>query len=201
MSLNLNHPRYSPGVILVEIALIMIGIFLGLAGNEWRLHRADQVRIDRALTHIQQELKANQKMVERISPYHSTMSDSLQILIRHIDESQNSIPFMALMSAMPRGFGVPSLQNNAWTLANRLGIINHLDYDLATELSRIYSLQNFYLEKYDRVADNLYVASNIRPESRNGLAIGLAMLASDIVIHEKDLAEEYNIVLALLAEN
>ena len=96
-----------------------------------------------------------------------------------------------LGKAMPGGFGVPGLQRHSWTLANSLGALEHMDYATASMLSRTYHLQEFYTDKYDRLADNLYLASNIDPNTREGLMLALSMLANDIAIHEKDLAVAY----------
>ncbi len=65
-------------------------------------------------------------------------------------------------------------------------------------LSRTYHLQEFYTEKYDRLADNLYLASNIDPSTREGLVLALALLAGDIAIHEEDLTKAYAMAIERL---
>ena len=185
------HSRLSTGRLFFEVVLIIMGVLLGLFVNELRIEQRDRVRAQRALVQIRAELQSNQEQIAEISSHHTAVRDSLNALLSRASSRVNPTTMQELGKAMPGGFGVPGLQRHSWTLANRLGALEHMDYATASMLSRTYYLQEFYTDKYDRLADNLYLASNIDPNTREGLVLALFMLANDIAIHEKDLAVAY----------
>ena len=176
---------------IFEVVLIVLGVFLGLFVNELRIEQRDLARAERALEQITAELQFNQKMITRISVHHVAVKDSLDALLSRTDFQENTVTLPELWKSMLGGFGVVGLQRQAWTLANRLGALEHMDYETASKLSRTYDLQEFYTAKYDRLADNFYLAPNVDPNNREGLVFALAMLANDIVVHEEDLSEVY----------
>lgn len=198
--MNTTHSRLSMGRLLFEVILIILGVFLGLFVNELRIEQRDRVRAQGALTQIRSELQSNQEQVAKISAHHVTVRDSLNALLSRVSSMENPVTIQDLLKAMPGGFGVAGLQRHSWTLANRLGALEHMDYATASMLSRTYHLQEFYTEKYDRLADNLYLASNIDPSTREGLVLALALLAGDIAIHEEDLTKAYAMAIEHLDE-
>jgi len=186
-----KHSGLSVINLLFEAILIVISVFLGLFVNEWRMEQRERMRADKALLEIKEEIKSNQERIVTIAAYHILIKDSLNALLYRTDFHKKSITFQELFTAMPNGFGVPGLQQQSWTLANRLGSLEHIDYKTAGMLSKLYDLQNFYMNKYNYVTENFYLASNVDSHIREGLVNSLAFLAGDITIHEKDLAAAY----------
>ena len=193
-----GRTRFSAVRLLVEVVLIVLGVFLGLFVNEMRIEQRDRSRTQGALERIKTELQANQGRITRISDHHVAVRDSLHMFLSQPDFLENPPSLQELWPAMSGGFGVPEVQDHAWTLANRQGALEHMDITTATILSQTYSLQEFYTDKYERLSDNFYIAANIGPGSRAGLVIALALLANDIVNHEEDLTEGYAQALEIL---
>ena len=183
--------RTSIAKFFFEVVLIVLGVFLGLFVNELRIEQRERARAERVLEQISAELQFNQEQITRIFVHHVAVKDSLDAFLSRTSFQEDPVTMQELWKVMPGGFGVMGLQKQAWDLANRLGALEHMDYTTASRLSRTYHLQEFYTEKYDRLADNFYLASNADPNNREGLVLALAMLANDIVIHEKDLSMIY----------
>lgn len=192
--------RFPIGRMLFEVVLILLGVFLGLFVNEKRIEQREKARAEESLTLIRAEMEFNKGQIDAIAPHHAVVRDSLHALLTRMDGSEKPVSLGVLWTAIPGGFGVPELQRHAWDLATRLGTLEHLDYRTLLRLSLTYELQEFYTRKYDRLADNLYLASNADPSSRNGLVLALSLLAGDVVIHEEDLAEAYGKAIEHLDE-
>jgi hypothetical protein len=187
--------RPSIGLLLSEVFLIVVGVLLGLFGNEMRLEQREQRRTEMALEQISEEIRDNQSQIDRIHPHHFVVRDSLNALMSRTLPTESPVSLQELWRSMSGGFGVASLRQNAWKLANSMGAIEHMDYGTASLLSRLYDLQEFYTDKYSRLSDNLYLAANVDPGVRQGLIFALAVLTNDIVIHEEDLKLFYERVL------
>ena len=183
------------GFLLVEVFLIVLGVLLGLAANEWRVERERNHRTRAALDYISRELEVNRRQIEALIDYHRAVSDSLDALT---DGGAESVTAADLRRAMPQGFSVPLIQSNAWELARGTGAVENLELRTAMMLARIYDLQEFYNGKLERVADNLYLAGNLDTELRDRLALALRNLANDIALHEQDLLDGYGMTIARL---
>jgi len=128
------------GVFLLEVFLIVTGILLGLAANEWRENRAAKNQAQVSLEYILLEIKNNQTEVDSIITYHTQIRDSLRKISNEILMNHKKLTFFDLGNALPNGFQVPLLQSNAWELANQIGSLNHIDYKVAEGLSKLYNL-------------------------------------------------------------
>ena len=139
--------KKSAGVFLLEVFLIVTGVLLGLAANEWRENRGAKNQARVSLDYILLEIRNNQTEVDSIIAYHTQIRDSLRKMSNEILLSQKEFTIFDLGEALPNGFQVPLLQSNAWELANQIGSLNHIDYKIAESLSKLYSLQNFCQKK------------------------------------------------------
>lgn len=145
--------RFSLGKLFIEAILIVMGVLLGLFLNEMRLQQKNQDRAQVAVQQITSEIRYNRDKVEKISIHHAAVRDSLFALLSRVDTMESPIPFQIVMGVVPGGFGKVGLQRHAWTLAGQLGTFEHVEYDLAVELSRVYDLQKAYLEMYVHLID------------------------------------------------
>ncbi|MBN2171945.1 MAG: hypothetical protein JW819_11570 [Candidatus Krumholzibacteriota bacterium] len=183
------------GFLLVEVFLIVLGVLLGLAANEWRVERDNHQRAKSALDYISRELDVNRQQIAGLIDYHRALNDSLTALTAG---GAASVTFDDLRRAMPQGFAVPLIQSNAWDVARSTGAVENMELRTAILLSRVYDLQDFYRGKLERVADNLYLAGNLDVERSDRLAFALRNLANDIVLHEEDLLTGYEMTIARL---
>ena len=192
--------KKSAGVFFLEVFLIVVGVILGLAANEWREDRAAKKQAQKSLDYILLEIKNNQAEVDSIISYHTQIKNSLHKLSNEILTHNKQLTFNDLGDALPKGFKIPLLQSDAWELANQARNVNHIDYKLAESLSKLYSLQNFCQKKLDKIADNFYIASNINPDKISNLVLAFSALAQDILVQEKRLSKYYSEIIKKLEE-
>lgn len=187
--------------LLVEVFLIILGVLLGLFFNEMRLQQRSHDRAQAALLQINNELHYNRAQVAEIADHHIVVLDSLSVLMSRNDNLEGPISLQEVISVVPGGFGFVRLQKHGWSLAMELGVVENMDYQIATELSRVYSLQERYLETYDYLAGSFFVASNLSVDCREGLVMGLFLLASNITHLEEDLLATYDEVIEQIEES
>lgn len=192
--------KKSAGVFLLEIFLIVAGVLLGLAANEWHENRAIKKQAQTSLEYILLEVKNNQTRIKNLLSYHRSVYDSLSKVRDEILETKRKASFLDIKKALPKGFTVPLLQTTAWELANQIQAINHIDYKIAASLSKLYRLQAFCQKKLDKISENFYVASNVNPENMSNLILVLSALSGDILIQEEKLAKAYPEIINKLEE-
>jgi len=186
------------GILIAEAVLIMMSVALGLMANEWRVGRENEKEAVNALEFIREEIEGNQERIEEILPYHERMADSLSVLMNRVFASGAKISTREMFTAMPSGFSTPLISRNSWELVNQTGAINHVDFDLAISLSRLYDLQAFYQQKIDLIGQNVYVAGNINSLDQGSAVIAFGLLANDIAIQERRLLKQYPAMVARL---
>ena len=59
---------------LIEAALVGVGVFLGLLANQWHEDRQHRELADATLRYFHEEILANKRAIERVRPYHATLS-------------------------------------------------------------------------------------------------------------------------------
>ena len=196
-----SHHKTNFGPLLIEVVLIVLAVLLGLAANEWRVARAEKAQARNALRYIKNELQSNKEQVDNFIPIHISIRDSLKALGTHLQKRNANITLTDLGKAMPSGFDVPLIEKTGWQLANQTDAINHIDYKLAADLSKLYYLQDFYQAKLDKVAESIYIASNLNLTDMSGFTFAFTVLASDIVIQEKRLSKLYARMIKNLENN
>ncbi len=200
-------PRLNPftnrsnwGLFLLEVGLIVIGVLLGMAVNEWRIERANKAQAERSLEQIKSELLYNRQQVESIVDYHTSLRDSLMSIANQVFMGEVDISYEDLRGAMPNGFSVPFLQRSAWDLAHQTGATSHMDYKPARALALYYNFLDFVEGKLERISDNLYSATSMDPASVKGLTVSLGLLANDLVIQEHEVLEFTDSLMVHLAD-
>jgi hypothetical protein len=176
------------GFLFLEVALTVFGVLLGLAANEWRKAEAEEAKTQVALQTIRQELQNNLEEVDAEIPYHRRMRDSLMAARERLSTGAES-SYQMLTQAMPEGFTVAELQDNAWELANRTGALQNVDYALAAKLANVYGVQAGYASMTRSVGENFYVAENVRDPGTMIFALG--NLSNDVLNREQRLRELY----------
>ena len=187
------------GGYLGEVVLIVLGVLLGLAANEWRVNLGRQAETRLALRRIRNEVATNTEQLRSAAPVHAAMGDSLGGLAGAIMAGRGQPDgLFRLRRAFPNGFSTPLLERTAWDVALRTGTAAHMDHDTLLLLSRYYALLDFCQQKLNRVPENLYLAVNTDPAHWRGLILALAMVTGDIAIQEQRLVTFGDTLLARL---
>ena len=179
--------RWNVGRPLAEVILIALGVFLGLAGEQWRDRAERRERADEALRRIRAEMAANRDEVARLVDYHANTHQRLKDFLAAPDVKRREARFR-LDGIQPAQF-----EQTAWQLALATQALVDIDPDLAFDLARIYGVQSRYLGLTVGVTQAMYV----RPPSENSTAFlhSLSVYYSDVVELEPGLVKLYDEML------
>ena len=131
-----RHPRtISIGGMVLQVVLIAVGVFLGLAGEEWREDRENQRLASETLRRFRAEIATNRDIVLADKDYHAERHAEL---VAYFDASEEE---KANLSVRFAGVRAPRFESTAWDLAVATGTLAYLDPELAFALSRTYSIQ------------------------------------------------------------
>jgi hypothetical protein len=182
--------RWSAGRSIAEVVLIAVGVFLGLAAEQWR-DRADRnERAAETLRRIRAEMAANRDEVNRVIDYHSTKHQELKNFL------SAPVAKRAEMSVRLEGIQPAQFEHTAWQLALATEALVDIDPDLSFALARIYGVQ----ARYQGLSEGITNAMYVRPpgESLTAFFQSLSLYYSDIVELEPALAKLYDEMLPQL---
>ena len=187
--------------LLLEVAMIVIGVMIGLLANNWREHRIHQKEAQASLRLIQQEIEGNQNRLEDILDSRKKMDTSFQMLfMKLMQDPDYEFSFAEVMGAMGgSGVKIPLLESSAYELSHQTGNFQYIDMNLAAGLSNLYSIQNAYQKTQDHIYQNGYVAGNIDLKNLGPTVLTTSAILKDMLHQEEILVNrEYPKVLELL---
>src|SRR5262249_4257190 len=129
-------PQKGLGKILLEVALISISVFLGLAAEQWRQSMHDRDLAREALRRFRSEIATNRKAVADVKDYHAEMRKRIEAYLAADAAARKSI------DVGMRGIQPVTFEHTAWDLAIATQSLTNIDRGLAFDLSRIYSAQD-----------------------------------------------------------
>src|SRR5262245_15857546 len=175
--------RWNIGRRAGEVALIALGVFLGLAGEQWRDGAERQERAQEALRRIRAEIVLNEAAVARVEEYHATTHARLQQFL-HTPPAERQQSGFRFDGIMPVPF-----EQTAWQLAQDMQALASIGTDLALALERIYGFPANYIGLTRGITTAMY----LRPPTDDAVAFlqSLSIYYSDIVVLEKSLESLY----------
>jgi hypothetical protein len=172
---------------VLQVMLIGVGVFLGLAGEEWREERENRRLAADTLRRFRTELEANRESVMRVKDYHAERLVELKTYF--------SAPVEARDASVVRfaGLRVPFFERTAYDLALATGSLAYIDPELAFHLSRTYNYQNMANKLGRGVMDSMYT----RPPSDGDptLLAVLNLYYGDLGGLEPGLIDAYNTLI------
>ena len=173
--------------ILLEVLLISTGVFLGLAGEQWRESARHHELAREALRRFRSEVTMNRKAVADVKEYHATMRQKIETYLAADANGRKSLS-VAMQGVRPVTF-----EHTAWDLALATQSLTDIDRDLAFELSRIYSAQG----DQSGLSRGVLQAMYLRPPSEDldRFFQSIALYYDDIVLSEPKLIEMYDALL------
>jgi hypothetical protein len=180
-------PRKSMIAIVLEVALISAGVFLGLAGEQWRENAQHREMAEASLRRFRAEISTNRKAVAAVRDYHASTMKALETYFA-ADVTARPTPAPRLMGLQPAAF-----EDTAWDLALATQSLAYLEPELAFALARIYSRQ----QAYEDLTRGIVQAMYLRPPSDNLEAFlrAVAVYYGDIVLIEPALLSMYDELL------
>ena len=128
-------PSKSYGKILLETALITLGVFLGLLGNEWREGVAQSRLADDALRRIRSEFALNRDAVAAVNGKHVESLEKIQAYFAA------DVPVRSTMSYPYMSTNPAFLEYTGWDLAIATQALSYIDPNLAQEVAHVYAVQ------------------------------------------------------------
>ena len=188
-----GHGRGKTALKLVlEVALISVGVFLGLLGEQWRenAHQRDLARD--SVRRFRAEIVENRDAVVNVAPYHATVQKEIQAALDKGLEhpSGEGIHFHGIQPAQ--------FDRSAWELAIATQSLAYIDSDLALALSNIYNLQGTVTDLTRGLAQAMYATPPIDEKGQISFFGAALVYYGDVTVYEPRLLEMYDAVLPRL---
>jgi hypothetical protein len=173
--------------VLLEIALIAAGVFLGLAGDAWREREQHRDAARASLRRFRSEVAANRAAVAAVRDYHVTTLASVRAYLDKPNRTRN------VADVQVRGLRWVTFEHSAWDIALATQALTYIDGDLAHPLSRVYSAQQSYSDLTRGMAQAMYLMS---PEDNfDAFAQALYAFFGDLTSMEPKLLSMYDELL------
>ena len=76
---------------VVEVAMIGVGVFLGLTGEQWRETRHQRELAQQALRRFKVEIEANRTAVTKVEDYHAKLFEQLRAATKMTPAERDSL--------------------------------------------------------------------------------------------------------------
>ena len=194
---RLGHPVVA---LVGQLALIVVGVFLGLQADEWRDRRKQDALRASTLRAFRDEVAHNREALARVLPYHRAMGDALtEVWKRH---QGSGVPLtLGALRAESRydGLRLPELAGTAYDLAVATQVLGSIDQPLVLLLSRTYERQRALARYQDQLGTALMTSPELARGDWQRGAYLLAEGLSEVRAAEDVLLAKYDSVLARLA--
>ena len=150
-----HHPAVK---LVLEVVLISAGVFLGIAGEQWRENARHRELAQAALRSFRSEMVANRRLVATVRTYHEGLQPHLNTFFssgQAVTAGALSQTFEANQWEWKSVYPV-WLQHSAWDLALATQALEYLDPGVAFTLSRAYTAQSAYEQFQSRISPALY---------------------------------------------
>jgi hypothetical protein len=191
------RPRHSLWKLLLEVALITTGVFLGLAGESWRESREHRELAAQSLRRFRDEFRANRAEVLRVHQRHvdeekgmlAYLQANAPALMAHMQDPTKSIPTPVPDNTIDSaGFNY-----SAWDVALATESLAYIDPELVAMMSAAYRMQQLIEKDHDAIAQVSYQFTNQVHWYR-----GVLGYFGDTALHEKLLLKRYDELLPRL---
>ncbi|HZR22216.1 MAG TPA: hypothetical protein VFA59_01435 [Vicinamibacterales bacterium] len=137
--------------LLLEVALISVGVFLGLLGEQWRESRHHQELAEQAMRRFRAEIVSNRKAVADVKDYHVTLKKQLDAYLAASGDDRKNHPVRMV------GVKPAFIETTAWELAVTTQALAYVNSDLAFKLSRMHLAEQVYLQMTQGMLQAMYL--------------------------------------------
>lgn len=178
-----------------EILLVVIGILIALGINNLNDQKKTDEAVINNLERIENEIRSNQKRINRVFDYHKMVRDSIKtvILPDNLEEAQMKMSFW-------KGHQIFRLQDAAFQTAIQSGVSQNIDISLLEKLNALYSTQTFYNDLSKSVTQGLYTLDFSSRDGFGKVKNIVAMTMEDVYYLELELNEGFDVCLAEISE-
>jgi hypothetical protein len=173
---------------LFEMVLVGIGVFLGMAADQWRSDQQHREEALEALRRFKVEIENNRASVANVRDYHAR---TRQDLAKYFDTKVTQPVHLDIQGVQPATF-----EHTAWDLAIATQARAEIEPAIAFELTRVYGVQ----QTYSGLTSGLLQAMYLRPPAAEWRPFlqSLKVYYDDIVGLDPQLLTMYDTVLPLI---
>lgn len=180
----------SVGKFVGEIILIAVGVFLGLAADQWRDNVKHRQAAHESLERFRAEVVTNRKAVSDALPYHIQKFNAFRSYLDQPRKGRDS------NKVDMHGLRPVPFEHTAWDLALATQSLGDIPPSVAFELSRVYNEQQRVTAIGDGAIRSLY-ALPIQ-ENFDGFAWAVTLFFSDVTEMEPEMIKMYDALLPLI---
>lgn len=173
----------------LEVLLIGLGVFLGLAGEQWREHAHQRELAAASLRRFRAEIARNRDAVVAVRNKHEAGLKAIEEYLAVDDRTRRNLAF-------PASTDPAFLEYAAWDLAIATQSLGDIDQDLAQELAGVYAIQRQLDNSTRTITDVMYAKAG--DQSRVPFLSSLAIYFGDCNLIEPRLVMRYDEVLKKL---
>jgi hypothetical protein len=173
--------------VVLEIALIASGVFLGLLADQWREREQHREAALASLRRFRTEIAANRQAVAGVRDYHVVTLASVRRYLGK-DHKTRDVADVKL-----NGLQWVTFEHTAWDLALATQSLAYIDGDIAYALSRVYGVQQSYAELTRGMTEAMYLLP--RQDNFDGLAEAANAFFGDLTFMEPRLLTMYDELL------
>ena len=176
--------------IVLEIGLIAAGVFLGLAGDQWRERMAHREQARATLQRFRAEVVLNRAAVAAVREYRVTTLAGLRAYLDKPHGVRNTADVRL------QGLRTIHFEQSAWDLALATQSLSYIEPGLAADVSRVYNRQARIGELNRGIIQAMYVLPS--RENFDGLAAAAETYFADLSEWEPELLTMYDAILPRL---
>jgi hypothetical protein len=192
-----SRPWQSVLKIGLEVALITTGVFLGLAGEQWREHNQHREMAHESLLRFREGFRANRAEVLRVHDTHikeeremvAYLQANAAALREHLADLRKPIPGPIPYNVTDHA----GFDYSAWELALATQSLAYIDPGLAAAMSSAYRLQQVYDDSHRAITQASYSIVNEVQYLQ-----GVTAWFGNTVLYEQLLLKQYDALLPRL---
>jgi len=184
-----EHGSKSVLKIAFEVAMIAVGVFLGVAGEQWRDARHQRELAHEALRRFRAEIVENRASVVAVKDYHETLHKELET------EFAKPVQKRTGENIHLHGIRPARFDHSAWDLAVGTQALSHIDADLALALATIYNAQGSVDGLTQGVTQSMYITPPTDEKNASTFMGALMIYLGDMIIYEPRLLSMYDELL------
>lgn len=180
--------RPSVWMLLLEVALIGTGVFLGLMGEQWRESRAHRELAETALQNFRTEMLANRQSIADVKDYHVQLRQRIGAFVG--SPGPKTIAAFAQQGSF-EGMRPVRFERTAYDLAIATQALAYMDQQLAFAISRAYTRQQVFQQFENDMSGALFAPGAVT-ENFAGLMTSAVLYLNEVVATEPALAKAYD---------
>lgn len=174
--------------LLVEVALITVGVFLALLASNWHEDREHRALGQAALRNFAGEMRTNQQAIQQQRQYHETLARELeQFLQSHEPPTKERLE----RSVHFTGVHPIVFEHTAWDLALATQALSYLPPALAFDISKVYTEQSAFQILENSFLVSAYSPSSFVDDNPRAFATAIQVYLGDVNHAEPTLLQRY----------